>query len=76
MGEWEGKRGEEEGRKLLQCSHVVEGQVQLLTKSLALQLLSIHFIWKRTWTGGQHREEWEHIDMKEQKREKNRGFKR
>lgn len=28
----------------LQCCHVIQGQVQLLTKSLALQLLSVHFI--------------------------------
>lgn len=41
-------RQEGGAEKSLQCSHVVEGQVQLLTQSLALQLLSIHFIWSRT----------------------------
>lgn len=35
-------------RESLQSSHVVQSQVQLLAQSLALQLLSIHFIWRGT----------------------------
>lgn len=46
----EGRSSRKEVRQRLQCSHVIEGQVQLLTESLALQLLSIHFIWRRTHT--------------------------
>ena len=34
----------EEEREHLQCCHVVESQVKLLTEGLALQLLSIHLV--------------------------------
>lgn len=65
---WEMKRSREEERKPLQSSHVVECQVQLLAESLALQLLSIHLIWKRTRTPGQ--------DMTDRDTKKRRGQKR
>lgn len=52
-GRKDGKKGRQTGSEeseRLQCGHVVESQVQLLAESLALQLLSVHLVWKHTHT--------------------------
>lgn len=37
-------------RECLECSHVVESQVKLLTEGFTLQLLSVHLVWREGWT--------------------------
>lgn len=60
-----GSRGEwrRAGGKHLQCGHVVEGQVQLLAQGLALQLLSVHFIWRST----EKHAKWKRLQEKDRK---------
>lgn len=59
-GEEPTERSSREGvRERLQCSHVVEGQVQLFAEGLALQLLSVHFIWRMHRERADRHTEWE-----------------